>query len=189
MVNNIQYTSIQRVLDGLLDHPLLKDVTLEQAIRYATRFMSLFGFPALYQDKVEKVQISKFRGLLPCDLISVVQVRDGRSKVALRAMTDNFNPALLPQEEEECKRMDLPRGHAPEGMDRHPCHRHPCMGEGSFKTQGRYIYTSFPEGDVEIAYKSVKTDEDGYPMIIDNEVYIAALEAYIKKQVFTIKFD
>lgn len=43
------------------------------------------------------------------------------------------------------------------------------------------IYVSFPKGAVEIAYKAVKTDEDGYPMIVDNEVYIAALEAYIKK--------
>lgn len=42
---------------------------------------------------------------------------------------------------------------------------------------------------MEIAYKAVRTDEDGYPMIVDNEVYIAALQAYIKKQVFTIKFD
>jgi len=26
-------------------------------------------------------------------------------------------------------------------------------------------------------------------MVVDNEVYLAALEAYIKKQIFTIKFD
>lgn len=113
---------------------MLKDVTLEQAIRYAVRFMSLYGFPALYEDKIEKVEIDKFRGLLPCDLISIVQVRDCKSKIALRSMTNTFNPALLPQKEEECRRLDLPRGYAPEGMDRGPCHRHPHIGEGSFKT-------------------------------------------------------
>lgn len=74
-------------------------------------------------------------------------------------------------------------------MDRSPCHPHPVDREETFKTQGRVIYTSFPKGEVEIAYKAVKTDEDGYPMIADNEIYIAALEAYIKKQVFTVKFD
>ena len=42
---------------------------------------------------------------------------------------------------------------------------------------------------VEIAYKSIPVDEDGFPLLIDNENYLAALEAYIKKQVFTIKFD
>ena len=61
--------------------------------------------------------------------------------------------------------------------------------EPSFKTQGRVLYTSFPEGIVQVAYKSIPVDEDGFPMLIDNENYLAALEAYIKKQVFTIKFD
>jgi hypothetical protein len=32
-------------------------------------------------------------------------------------------------------------------------------------------------------------DEEGFPLLIDNENYLAALEAYIKKQVFTVKFD
>ena len=32
-------------------------------------------------------------------------------------------------------------------------------------------------------------DEDGFPLLIDNENYLACLEAYIKKQVFTTKFD
>lgn len=61
--------------------------------------------------------------------------------------------------------------------------------EPSFKTQGRIIFTSFPEGCVEIAYRAIPVDEDGFPLLIDNENYLAALEAYIKVQVFTIKFD
>lgn len=96
MVNNVQYTSVQRVLDDLLDHPMLEDVSLEKVVRYAARFMSLFGFPALYEDKIEKVEIDKFRGVLPCDLASIVQVRNARTKIALRSMTDTFTPALLP---------------------------------------------------------------------------------------------
>lgn len=30
MVTNIQYTNIRRVLDDITDHPLLRDVTLEE---------------------------------------------------------------------------------------------------------------------------------------------------------------
>ena len=40
-----------------------------------------------------------------------------------------------------------------------------------------------------MAYKAIPVDEDGFPLLIDNEVYLGALEAYIKKQVFTVKFD
>lgn len=96
MVPQINYTTIQRVLDNLLDHPMLKDVTLEQAVRYAVRFASLYGFPALYEDKIDLVEIHQFRGALPCGLVSITQVRDADTKLALRSMTDTFNPALLP---------------------------------------------------------------------------------------------
>lgn len=61
--------------------------------------------------------------------------------------------------------------------------------EPSFKTQGRIIFTSFPEGRVEITYKAIPVDEDGFPLLIDNETYLNALEAYIKVKVFTVKFD
>ena len=91
-------------------------------------------------------------------------------------MTDSFNPGLTPQD-------ISPRSN----------HRHLppplSFGEDTWKTQGRVIFASFPEGKVEIAYKAIPVDEDGFPLLIDNENYLAALEAYIKKQVFTVKFD
>ena len=65
MVTEIQYTSIKRVLDDLLDHPLLRNLTLEQVIRHTLRFISLHGYPALYQDKIISVMIKNFRGVLP----------------------------------------------------------------------------------------------------------------------------
>lgn len=81
----------------------------------------------------------------------------------------------------------------------HPSHHHEdrlrfylyreILPEASFKTQGRIIYTSFPHGMVEMVYKSIPVDDEGYPLLIDNETYLAALEAYIKKTVFAIKFD
>jgi hypothetical protein len=65
----------------------------------------------------------------------------------------------------------------------------PFPDEPAFKTQGRVIYTSFPEGLITIAYRAIPIDEDGYPLLIDDETYLDALEAYIKMKVFTVKFD
>lgn len=209
MVRNIQYTSIKRVLDNLLDHPLLRDVDLDAAIRYTLRFIAQHGYPQLYQDKIADVEIHGFRGELPCDLISIDQVRDKCTGVCLRAMTKSFNPGLKNHYEHHhapSQIPDLVNGYyehtAPvsymEGMDRwhdhdHPHHHHSYphfqAHELSFKTQGRIIYTSFPEGIVELAYKSIPVDEEGYPLLIDDENYLAALEAYIKVRVFTVKFD
>ena len=42
---------------------------------------------------------------------------------------------------------------------------------------------------MKINYKSIPVDENGFPLILDNSVYLKALELYIKKEVFTIKFD
>jgi len=255
MITEIQYTSIKRVLDDLMDHPMLRDLTLEQAVRHTLRFISLNGFPALYTDKTAEVGIEDFRGVMPCDLISIVQVRDMRTGIAMRAMTDTFYPPerrrrpgccvdlthnMVPGHRHwnEERRQDMPphegfphedfhhgehdiphdrrphdeeHGHGEplhEGHPRHhdmphhdelplePLHKRHLhtysymrLREESFKTQGRIIYTSFPHGRIEMVYKSIPVDDDGYPLLIDNETYLAALEAYIKKQVFTVKYD
>lgn len=194
MVKEIQYTSIRRVLDNLLDHPMLRDVTLEQAVRYAIRFIGIHGYPKLYQDKIEEIDIHEFRGMLPCDLISIIQVRDMKSKICLRDMTDNFTPGMAPHSHKHFHHQEDKGGHRDLLNNVVPSrwylpHLKLHEGELAFKTHGRVIYTSFPEGRVEIAYKAIPVDEDGFPLLIDNENYLAALEAYIKKQVFTVKYD
>lgn len=188
MVTEIQYTSIKRVLDDLLDHPLLRDLTLEQVVRHTIRFISLHGYPKLYQDRIEKVRIKDFKGLLPCDLISIIQVKDINSGVCLRAMTDTFTPGLRPKPRDINQHEDLLNNVNPPADTYIPPAKE-AVEELSFKTQGRVIYTSFPEGEVEVAYKAIPVDDNGFPLLIDNETYLNALEAYIKVKVFTIKFD
>lgn len=218
MVKEYQYTSIRRVLDNILDHPLLKDVNLEQAVRHTIRFISIHGYSKLYKDKIEDVKIHDFRGLLPCDLISIIQVKDLRSGVCLRHMTDNFIPAQvsdelknhgiyppppppdlmnnvrMPVKPEMEGAPDNPHYPAEPGYPGHPWkwyipHTWRYIEEPAFKTQGRCLFTNFPEGVVGVSYKSIPVDEEGFPLLIDNENYLACLEAYIKKQVFTVKFD
>lgn len=187
MVRETQYINIRRILDDLTDHPLLTDLSLEQAVRHTLRFIAQHGYPGLYEDKIGTVEIKDFRGTLPCDLVSIVQVRDMGTGIYLRKMTDTFTPGLHepPKDRREEERYNQVTG------DVHDC-REPFrkpFEELTYKTQNRVIFTSFPEGCVEIAYKSTPVDEDGFPMLLDDEVYLGALEAYIKKQVFTVKFD
>lgn len=58
-----------------------------------------------------------------------------------------------------------------------------------YKTQGRVLYTSFKSGEIDLTYKSIPVDDHGFPYLIDNPVFLKALEAYIKKEAFTILFD
>ena len=188
MVTEIRYTNIRRVLDDLLDHPLLRDLTLEQVVRHTIRFISLHGYPKLYQDKIDTVDIKDFKGLLPCDLVQIIQVKDLDTGVCLRAMTDTFTPGLRKKPSMNEHPKDLLNNVKPP-VDTYipPLRVH--TEELSFKTQGRIIFTSFPKGQVEIAYKAIPVDEDGFPLLIDDETYLNALEAYIKVKVFTVKYD
>ena len=167
MIKEYQYISIKEILSRILRHPLLQDVTLEQAVQYTVDFLGIFGMPKLYQDKEEVIHIEDFRGRLSCDLISINQIKDCKSGVCLRSMTDNF----------------MPREHHDSNTG------YKFSQEMTFKTQGQILFTSFKTGDVLVSYKTIPTDKDGYPMLIDNAVFLKALETYIKKEVFTILFD
>lgn len=159
MWSEFNYTKIQLVLDRVLRHPLLQELSLEAAVQYTIDFISIVGLPAVYEDKVDCVEIKNYRGMLPCDLIAINQVKHGN--IYLKGMTDTF------------------------GSD----YNKDIASEETFKTQGNIIYTSFKEGKIDISYKSIPVDEHGFPMIPDNSIFLKALELYIKKEWFTVLFD
>lgn len=156
MISEISYINIREVLSRVLRHPLLQDVTLEQAVQYTIDFIGTFGMPRLYQDKESIVCVNNYRAMLPCDLISINQIK--KDGICLRSMTDNF-------------------------------YSNSDAIEPAFKTQGQVLHTSFKTGEVVISYKAIPIDEDGLPLLIDNPIFLKALESYIKREVFTILFD
>lgn len=157
MISEISYINIREVLSRVLRHPLLQDVTLEQAVQYTIDFIGTFGMPKLYQDKESIVYVNNYRAMLPCDLISINQIKN-KDGMCLRSMTDNF-------------------------------YSNSDAIEPAFKTQGQVLHTSFKTGEVVISYKAIPIDEDGLPLLIDNPIFLKALESYIKREVFTILFD
>jgi hypothetical protein len=48
--------------------------------------------PKFFEDKEADIEISDYRGLLPCDLIEIIQVKDLKTNLALRGMTNSFLP-------------------------------------------------------------------------------------------------
>lgn len=84
-----QYISIKHVLDKVLRHPLMQDLSLETAVDYAVDFMRIVGVPRMFTEKVETIKVNKYRALLPCDYYKVIQVRTKDGK-ALTYSTDSF---------------------------------------------------------------------------------------------------
>ena len=154
------FVNIREVLARVTSHPMLKNVDLEQAIRYTVDFISIVGCPTFYLDKEEDVTIEDYRGLMPCDLISIIQVKDKKTGFCMHSMTDTFNPR-----------------------------EYNFHTEPTFKTQGNIILTSFRTGEVTISYKALPIDETGIPLLIDNANFLKALELYIKKEKFSDLYD
>lgn len=158
VMNN--YISIKQVLDDILAHPMLQNVSLERAVNYATELIRILNVPKTYQDKIIKLDIHEYRCLLPCDFYEVIQMRIANQDYSkpLKPSTNSFGPIA--------DSLEL-----------------------TYNIQNNVLYTSMKEGTVEMAYKSIAVDDDGYPLIPDNASFIRALESYIKKQYFTILFD
>lgn len=161
-----KYISLRQVLDDILDHPMLKDVSFERAVNYTVHFMRIVGCPRMFEERTALVEIENYRGLLPCDFNDIIQVRthsscDRKNYGVFRHTTDSFHMSDNKQDS-----FDL-----------------------TYKIQGNIIFTSIKEGIIEIAYNAFAVDSDGYPLIPDNSSFIRALELYIKKQHFTVLFD
>ena len=159
-----QHTNIRLILDKIMRHPLMRDLSLETAIDYTVDFMRIVGCPAMFENKVALLEVSEYRAPLPCDFYSMEQVRlMGESgKPSFRYTTDTFHLS-------GCKPPD--------------------EGALTYKIQNNVIFTSIKEGSIEISYEAVQTDGEGYPVLPDNSSFTRALESYIKKQWFTILFD
>ena len=102
---------------------------------------------------------------MPCDYYDIIQVRtygEGDNSKVFRYSTDSFH--YSPNKDSDTKEL-------------------------TYKLQNNIIYTSLKEGTIEVAYHTIKVDNEGYPMIPENSSFIQALELYIKKKVFTILFD
>lgn len=160
-----QYVKIQRIADDLANHPMLRDISFDRIINYTQELMQIIGSPKMFLEKTEKVEIKDYRGELPCDFIEVIQVRGTRH---------------------EC----LPDEYVATANTFHTTeHKNHTIGLPTYKIQGGVIITSREEDTIEVSYRAIPVDEDGWPMLPNNAAFIRAVEAYIKLQCFTVLFD
>lgn len=160
----MNYTNIRLIMDKLTRHPLLKDIPFETVIDYTIDFIRIVGTPKSFLERTQEIDIKEYRGALPCDYYDINQVRiidKDKRMGAFRYSTDSFHMSNIK----------------------------PKHGGLTYKIQGNCIITSIPEGKIEIAYKAMPLDDEGYPLIPDNGSYSRALELYIKLQYFTDFFD
>ena len=116
----------------------MRDIPFETILDYTLDFIHIVGAPSLFEEKTAILHVDNYRCLLPCDYVSMIQVRTAknidssepghRNHIAYRYATDSFHFSE--------NKPDIGRY----GTDL------------TYKIQGCVIYTSTKDTDIEIAY-------------------------------------
>lgn len=159
-MNSGKSVSIGHIMYKVLRHPLAQDLAYDQAAEFALEFIRLVGAPLSFIDEVKKIEIKNYKGSIPSNLINVRGVKyvgendcdnDG---IAMRYATDLYHSSGVSE------------------IEGFP-------SEFTYTLQNCVITTSFNKGFVEISYKAIGVDENGYPLVPDNESFKFGLEYFI----------
>ena len=158
MAYNGKYVSIERVIENVYrNEGYTYELNFIDAIEWVAYALSMIGAPQQYTEKVVNVDIEDYRGELPCDMHEFIMARDCVSKTPILYNTDAFR-----------------------GMHGDDCL--PDYNETAY-IKSNFIFTKSKEGTVEVAYRAFETDDNGFPMIPDNDRVVKAVESYLVERI------
>lgn len=195
MANN--YTSLALVADKILRHPMMAGISFEAIIDYAVDFMRIVQCGGFFEEKCIILPIEQYKGLLPDDFYEVNQIRLNSLKhkrplyeeVVKIDEDGNTIPTMHYEQVGYVEENYLAGNTFTYATDTFHMSDSKSFSGLTYKIQGGYIFTSIKEGEIELSYKAILLDEEGYPLIPDNSKFTRALQNYIKKEWFTILFD
>jgi len=153
-----QYISINRIAERVHNSGLNSDeIYFEDVVEWAGEAISLIGVPYAYEETVSaEITVADYRASLPTDLVKIISVREYDNKYPMVEIEGTFLP--------EYEASNLPNDDDPTMLGYH--------------VNNSYLFTNFEDGSIEIDYTAFSTDDDGYPMIPDDERFIRAVLAY-----------
>lgn len=176
-MNNGNQKSLGTILWKVMKNPLASELTYEEAAEYSLEFLKLLGAPTAYENKLFTTELTNYKAEIPCDILKIDGVRyldttDSNNPsninfIAMREATNTYHFDPKEHENDEDPNTDF---------DRRNNFRH---SEFTYKVQKGVIFTSMRTGCIEMAYKGLSLDEDGFPMVPDNEKVAIAMEYYI----------
>lgn len=152
--------SVGNILWKVLKQPIVQDLKYEDAAEYAIEYLRLIGASLAFEDKVERIKLSNYKGLLPSNLINIKGIEYSDTEciggIAMRYASNIYHTDI--ENDRNCKN---------------------TTQEYTYITQNNVITTSMKDGWINISFSALATDEFGYPLIPDNESFKVGLEYYI----------
>jgi hypothetical protein len=174
-MTNGNLKSLGEILWKVMKNPLASELTYEEAAEYALEFIKLLGAPSIYENKLSIMELTNHKAELPCDLLTIEGVRyldtsdpetaSASNYIAMREATNLYHFDENEHLNEQDTEFNI-RGN----------HR---RSEFTYKVQRGIIFTSMRDGCIEMAYKAISTDEEGFPLVPDNEKVAIGMEYYI----------
>ena len=153
-----KFISLKVIIDRVMMNPGAEDLPYDVAVLAASDTIKLIANPVFLISLDAYVNIEDYRGTLPInhlDITKVTKVDSNSSDTSRRAMSYNSDPFFKSYDEREMN---------------------PRESSFRYKTEGRYIFTSFNEGKLHVAYTAVPVDFDGVIMIPDRVSIVKAIE-------------
>lgn len=159
---NGQTVSLKKILWKVMNHPLARDLSYEDAAMYAIEAIELIGAPLSYVNKVtpSPISIVDYKAALPMDLITIrgIKLISEGCEIALKHTTDIYTL------ESDC------------GQEKN---RNDRFQNYTYTVQMGVITTSFEEGEIVVSYVALPLDDEGYPLIANDVKNRLAIENYI----------
>lgn len=148
---NLKVVSCKRILSRI--QRVFKPTTtswIDESIESIGDGLRIIGYCAGYSRTTATINISDFKGVLPCDIESLEAVSYNDMKLLP-------NDAFIYYENQNC---NFPKG---------------CINNHWYLINSTFIKTSFECGKLNIYYLSIPVDEDGFPLVPDNVMCETAL--------------
>ena len=171
MVNESGLVSIKMIADRLMMNPVMKDLTWEFIIDSAIEVLRILEAPSLFVTRSETLEVKDYRALKPVDIMKINGVSKiiGDQLVPLRTNEDTYAEDYSFMQSISSNK----NGNS----------------EGTYSMNSRFIITNFLEGKIHVSYKAIATDEDCYPLVLNNAVLLRCVQSYIKWKWFDILND
>ena len=168
MADTQNLVSIKLVADRLMQNPLMKDLNYEFIVDNAIEVLRILGAPALYVTRREGLNVENYRALKPIDMLKIEGIArvDGVDRpIPLTASEDIAQDFF------------------------HVGNSLPTRKDPTYSLNSKYINVNFKKGKINVIYKAVATDEECYPLILDDAILLRCVQSYIKWKWFDILND
>jgi len=186
--------SLKQILWKVLRNPLAAELNIDEAADFAVEAIRLLGAPLVLVDEVSNppLKVENYKTSIPDNLLNIRGVRlitnlenYEQGSIPLRHATDIYHTALKCEPTSPNNEIEYsintpdPSGATQKNYADITANSARNQLEFTYTTQKGIMYTSFDEGYVQLSYKALGVDEDGYVLIPDDKRTVMAVEYYI----------